>query len=123
MSLDVERGLSGQRFLGARQEIRQSYWRKVDWVLLLSALALSASSTVFVWSASRSDLASGDPQYFLNRHLVNILIGLGLAFLVSRLDYRLLRAYTPFIYGAAILGVLLVWTPLGVTIEIGRAHV
>ena len=122
MSSDLDlRG--GQRFIGARQEVRESYWRKVDWILLISALLLSASGAVLVWSASRADLASDDPQYFLNRHLINILIGLGLAYLVSRLDYRLLRAYTPVLYGAAILGILLVYTPLGTSIAGARAWV
>jgi len=114
---------SGQRFIGARQEVRESYWRRLDWVLLISALLLSAAGAVFVWSASRADLASDDPQYFLNRHLVNIVIGLGLALLVSRLDYRLLRAYTPLVYGASILGILLVYTPLGATIAGARAWI
>ncbi len=114
---------SSQRFIGARQEVRESYWRQLDWVLLISALLLSAAGAVFVWSASRADLASEDPQYFLNRHLVNIVIGLVLALLVSRLDYRLLRAYTPLVYGAAILGILLVYTPLGATIAGARAWV
>lgn len=114
---------SGQRFIGARQEVRESYWRRLDWVLLISALLLSGAGAVFVWSASRADLASEDPQYFLNRHLVNIVIGLGLALLVSRLDYRLLRAYTPLVYGASILGILLVYTPLGATIAGARAWI
>ena len=112
-----------RRFIGAHQEGRLSYWRRLDWILLLAALALSLGSSVFVWSASRSDLAGDDPQYFLNRHLVNIAIGLVLAFIISRLDYRLLRAYTPVIYGLAIVGILLVYTPLGTTIAGARAWI
>ena len=112
-----------RRFLGARQQGRASYWRRLDWVLLLAALVLSAASSVFVWSASRSDLAGDDPQYFLNRHLINIAIGLVLAFIISRLDYRLLRAYTPVFYGLAIIGILLVYTPLGTTIAGARAWI
>ncbi len=112
-----------RRFLGAHQEGRLSYWRRLDWVLLLSALLLSLGSAVFVWSASRSDLAGDDPQYFLNRHVINIAIGLVLAFIISRLDYRLLRAYTPVIYGLAIVGILLVYTPLGTSIAGARAWI
>ena len=119
MTLDVQ----PRRFLGARQEGRLSYWRRLDWILLLAALVLSLGSAVFVWSASRSDLAGDDPQYFLNRHIVNIVIGLVLAFLISRLDYRLLRAYTPVLYGLAIVGILLVYTPLGTSIAGARAWI
>lgn len=111
------------RFVGARQLERQSYFRRLDWVLLLSALVLSLGSSIFVWSASRSDLAGDDPQYFLNRHIINIVIGLVLAFIISRLDYRLLRAYTPVLYGLAIFGILLVYTPLGATIAGARAWI
>ena len=118
-ALDVQ----PRRFLGARQEGRLSYWRRLDWILLLAALVLSLGSAVFVWSASRSDLAGDDPQYFLNRHIVNIVIGLVLAFLISRLDYRLLRAYTPVLYGLAIVGILLVYTPLGTSIAGARAWI
>lgn len=121
--MSVSESASTRRFIGARQEGRQSYWRRLDWWLLGSALILSIGSSLFVWSASRSDLAGDDPQYFLNRHLVNIIIGLALAFVVSRLDYRLLRAYSPVIYGLAIIGILLVYTPLGTTIAGARAWV
>lgn len=123
MSMNLDRGTSGMRFLGARQEDRLSYWRRLDWVLLLCGILLSSASTIWVWSASRSDLATDDPQYFLNRHLINILIGLVLAFIVSKLDYRLLRAYTPVLYAAAIFGILLVYTPLGTSIAGARAWV
>ena len=113
-----------QRFVGASTQDRQSYVRRMDWVLVTAALLLSAGSTVFVWSASRADLApEDDPQYFLVRHTINIVIGLGLAFVVSKLDFRLLRAYTPVVYVAAILGILLVYTPLGVTIAGARAWI
>ena len=120
-ALDVQP--TQRRFLGARQEGRLSYWRRLDWILLVAALVLSLGSAVFVWSASRSDLAGDDPQYFLNRHIVNIVIGLVLAFLISRLDYRLLRAYTPVLYGLAIVGILLVYTPLGTSIAGARAWI
>ena len=121
--MSVSETTPNRRFIGARQEGRQSYWRRLDWWLLAAALVLSVGSSLFVWSASRSDLAGDDPQYFLNRHLVNIAIGLILAFVVSRLDYRLLRAYAPVIYGLAIIGILLVYTPLGTSIAGARAWV
>ncbi len=113
-----------QRFVGATAQDRESYVRRMDWWLVGAALLLSAGSAVFVWSASRADLApEDDPQYFLVRHTINIVIGIALAFVVSKLDFRLLRAYTPVVYVAAILGILLVYTPLGVTIAGARAWI
>lgn len=112
------------RYIGAHAEDRQSYWRRVDWWLVISALILSGGASVFVWSGSRADLApEDDPQYFLVRHLINAVIGIVLAFAVSRVDFRLLRAYTPVIYVLAILGILMVFSPLGTTIAGARAWV
>jgi rod shape determining protein RodA len=113
-----------QRFVGALAQDRQSYLRRVDWLLVISALLLSAGSTVFVWSASRADLApADDPQYFLVRQTINVIIGIVLAFGASKLDFRLLRAYTPVFYVVSILGILLVYTPLGLTIAGARAWI
>ena len=70
-----------------------AYWRELDWVLLVAAFATTIFGSVLVWSASRSDMASPtDPQSYLKRHLVNILMGVALGFIASRLDYRWLRA-------------------------------
>ncbi|MFY9331029.1 MAG: rod shape-determining protein RodA [Candidatus Nanopelagicales bacterium] len=117
-------GGQGRRFLGGHAEGRLSYWRRVDWWLVVPALLLSAGSTVFVWSASRADLApEDDPQYFLVRHVINITIGIGLAFIVSRFNFRLLRAYTPVVYVLSIVGILAVYSPLGLSIAGARAWI
>lgn len=101
------------------------YWRNLDWVLLVAALSLTFFGSVLVWSASRADLASDtDPQSYLKRHLVNIAIALVLGFLASRLNYRWLRAYTPIIYGASLVLVILPFVPgLGTTIAGARAWI
>lgn len=102
-----------------------AYWRDLDWVMLIAALAITAFGSVLVWSASRADLAAAnDPQSYLKRHLVNVAIGLVLGFLASRIDYRWLRAYTPIIYGLAVIGLLLPFVPgLGTTIAGARAWI
>ena len=59
-------------------------------------------------------LAAGDdPRAFLDKHLVNIVVGMGLCVLVAGLGYRTLRALTPWLYAAAILVLLAVLSPLG----------
>jgi rod shape determining protein RodA len=105
---------------------RQSgYWRDLDWILLIAALATTVFGSMLVWSASRADMASpGDPQSYLKRHVINIVIGLALGWFASRLDYRWLRAYTPIIYGASVILLLMPFVPgLGTTIAGARAWI
>jgi rod shape determining protein RodA len=87
-----------------------SYLRRLDWPLVGAALALSVIGSVLVWSATQGKLAAdgGDPQAFFKKHLINLIIGVFLGWLVSRFDYRLLRAYTPILWGLSIVGLLFV---------------
>lgn len=101
-----------------------SYWRDLDWILLAAALAATVFGAMLVWSASRADMAGDDPTSYLRRHLVNVVIGIVLGVIASRLDYRWLRAYTPLIYGASVLLLVLPFVPgLGTTIAGARAWV
>ncbi|CAB4858257.1 unannotated protein [freshwater metagenome] len=102
-----------------------AYWRELDWVLLVAALATTIFGSILVWSASRSDMASAsDPQSYLKRHLVNVAVGIGLGFLASRIDYRWLRAYTPIIYGLSVFTLLLPFVPgIGARIAGARAWI
>jgi rod shape determining protein RodA len=102
-----------------------NYWRDLDWILVIAAVALTIFGSVLVWSASLADMASpDDPQSFLKKHLIGIAIAIPLGFVVSRLDYRWLRAYTPIIYGLSVLGLLLTFAPgLGKTIAGARAWI
>lgn len=101
-----------------------SYWRDLDWILLAAALATTVFGSVLVWSASRADMAGDDPTSYLRRHLINVVIGIVLGVVASRLDYRWLRAYTPVIYGASVLFLLLPFVPgLGTRIAGAQAWV
>ena len=101
------------------------YWRDLDWILLIAAFALSLMGSLLVWSASRADLAAeSDPQSYLKRHLINIGVALVLGFIASRINYRLLRAYTPVVYVASMILLLVPFVPgLGVTIAGARAWI
>ncbi|MBF9070363.1 rod shape-determining protein RodA [Streptacidiphilus fuscans] len=98
---------------------RESPLRRMDWPLVLAALALSGIGSLLVWSATRdrSDINQGDPQYFLVRHLLNTGIGVALCVGVVLLGHHRLRTAVPFIYGLSILGVLAVLSPLGSTVN------
>jgi rod shape determining protein RodA len=102
-----------------------AYWRDLDWLLLAVVFAITIMGSLLVWSASRADLASAsDPQSYLKRHLVNIVIGVVLGFIASRIDYRWLRAYTPVLYGVSVLLLLVPFLPgLGKTIAGARAWI
>ena len=101
------------------------YLRDLDWVLIIAALGASLMGSVLVWSASRADLAAeGDPQSYLKRHLINLGVALILGVLASRINYRWLRAYTPVVYVASMLLLLVPFVPgLGVTIAGARAWI
>ncbi|HYT10003.1 MAG TPA: rod shape-determining protein RodA [Mycobacteriales bacterium] len=89
---------------------RDSLWWRVDWVIAGSALLLSLVGALLVWSATRPRLleAGGNPDAYLERHLLNLAIGLALGLLFAAVDYRLLRAYAPLIYVASAVGLVAV---------------
>ena len=103
--------------ISARQNLysknRRSLFHGFDPVLTIVVSLLLFIGTLLVWAATRDWYArSGlDPQYYLKRHIINILIGAVLAYGVTVIDYRLLRAYTPILWGAAVLGLLIVLVP------------
>ncbi len=103
----------------------RGYWRDLDWILLMAALAVTVLGSMLVWSASKADMASsGDPQSYLKRHLINVAIGIGLGFFASRVDYRWLRAYTPLIYGLSVFLLFLPFVPgVGARIAGARAWI
>jgi len=102
-----------------------SYWRELDWTLMVAALGTTIFGSLLVWSASRADLASdSDPQSYLKRHLINITLALALGSLASRLDYRWLRAYAPVLYGISVFSLIIVFLPgVGTTIAGARAWI
>jgi rod shape determining protein RodA len=95
-----------------------------EWMLALCALALALIGAVLVWAATRdAEHAAGhNPQGYLYRHLVNIGLAAVLVLVASRLDARMLRLSGPFVYAAALLGLLLVF-PAGVTVNGAHAWI
>jgi rod shape determining protein RodA len=110
------------RSLLARAFTRNSVLRRMDWILVLAVMALSAIGVVLVWSATQpSLLAAGlDPHTYLKKQLLWVVIGLLLMFGLSFADYRQMRSWAPYAYGATLLGLLAVLSPLGS--DINGAH-
>ncbi len=97
---------------------------RLDWMLLVAAIALLALGALLVWSATaqRDALTGGDPQAFLRRHLVNIAIGVVLSVLVAATDHRWVRILAPAVYVASLAGLVLVLV-MGSTINGSRSWI
>ncbi|MFI0715331.1 rod shape-determining protein RodA [Streptomyces inhibens] len=102
---------------------RDSVVRKLDWILLLSCLALSLMGSVLVFSATRNRTAlnHNDEYFFFLHHLLNTGIGLALAAGAIWLGHRTLRGAVPILYALSVVLALLVLTPLGATINGSRS--
>ncbi len=117
--------------LSRRESLRERAWhresplRRLDWALVLAAVALSTMGAVLVWSATKNNLAAKglDPNTFLKRHVLNVCIGLALGTIAALVDYRMLRAYAPIVYAASCLGLVAVLSPLGSTINNARSWI
>ncbi len=109
-----------------RRARRGSFMTGFDPVLSVAVAGLLIIGTLLVYSATRAWYAGMglDPQYYLKRHVINILIGGFLAVSATLVDYRLLRAYTPLLYGASVLGLIAVLIPgIGSTVNGARAWI
>ncbi|MFE4969072.1 rod shape-determining protein RodA [Streptomyces sp. NPDC056660] len=98
---------------------RDSLARRLDWPMLMAALALSLLGSLLVFSATRNrtEINQGDQYYFLFRHLMNTGIGLALMIATVWIGHRQLRNAVPILYGLSLLGILAVLTPLGSTVN------
>jgi rod shape determining protein RodA len=96
---------------------------RVDWVLMLAVGALVTLGSLLVWSATshRDDLTGGDPKAYLEKQLVNVAIGLVLMMMVLATDHRWVRILAPLVYLGSIVGLGLVLSPLGSTINGSRS--
>jgi rod shape determining protein RodA len=105
-----------------RRARRSSIVSGFDPVLTGAVVALLILGTLLVYAATRDWYSANglDPQYYLKRHVINIVIGLALAWGTTIIDYRLLRAYTPYIWGLGVFGLLFVLIP-GIGSEVNGA--
>ena len=97
-----------------------------DKLLLLAVGGLLVMGTLLVYAGTREWFRSYglDPEYYLKRHSLNIIIGGLLAYGTTLIDYRLLRAYTPIVWLAAVIGLVIVLIPgFGTEINGARAWI
>jgi len=101
-------------------------FRNFDNLLNFAVIGLLVIGTLLVYAGTREWFRSYDldPEYYLKRHTLNILIGSLLAYGTTLIDYRLLRAYTPIIWLVAVIGLVIVLIPgLGSEINGARAWI
>ena len=109
-----------------RRRSRESIFAGFDPILTGAVAALLVIGTLLVYAATRDWYAANnlDPQYYLKRHVLNILIGVLLAWGTTIIDYRLLRAYTPILWGLGVLGLIIVLIPgLGAEVNGAKAWI
>lgn len=94
-------------------------WLRIDWGLYVAALGLSLIGAALVWSGTHADVGPA----LAVRHLINTAIGATMAVLLLRADVRWIRAAAPWVYLAGLLGLLLVLSPLGVTVNGSRSWI
>lgn len=106
-----------------RRARKESVFAGFDPVLTVAVAILLLIGTLLVYAATRDWYASNglDPQYYLKRHVINIAIGIMLAWGTTVIDYRLLRAYTPILWVLGVLGLAFVLIP-GLGAEVNGAQ-
>ncbi|MFP5352840.1 MAG: rod shape-determining protein RodA [Actinomycetota bacterium] len=94
---------------------RKAPIRHLDPTLLLVTMLLAAYGAVMVFSATANsqDASVLDPQLYVKRQIAYLVAGVVVLLVLSAFDYRHLRSFAPFIYGATIIGLVVVLTPLG----------
>jgi rod shape determining protein RodA len=112
----TDRALLGRRRSLARRAVgAQSTLWQLDGVMLVAVVALSVIGTLLVFSSTRT-WAPGSTG-LVKKHLLNQAIGVVLFAMVTVIDHRAMRAYAPVVFLVSLVGLGLVITPLGATIN------
>ena len=110
----------------SRTDVIRGNVSQFDRTLTFAVLSLSVLGTLLVWAATSHWFKSQglDPQYYLKRHMVNLAIGMALGYGTTLIDYRMLRAYTPIVWGLGVIGLIAVLIPgIGSTVNGARAWI
>lgn len=105
---------------------RRNFLTGTDPLINLAVLLLAGFGIILVYAATRDWFASNDldPEYYLKRQLINVVIGAALAYATTLIDYRMLRAYTPIVWGVGVLGLTAVLIPgLGSVVNGARSWI
>ncbi|WP_435742498.1 rod shape-determining protein RodA [Nocardioides sp. SYSU DS0663] len=97
----------------------------LDWWLMGAVLALVTVGTLLVWSATsaRDTLTGGDPTAYLSKQVTNVAIGTVLMVMVMATDHRWVRILAPLVYLGSVVGLGLVLSPVGSTVNGSRSWI
>jgi rod shape determining protein RodA len=100
--------IAGRVWAGERRPIRH-----VDPVLLAVTVVLIAVGLASLYSATSQTLRSDgfDPFARVDKQSVSIVLGVVVMLLVAAFDYRFMKVYAGFIWGATLVGLLLLRIP------------
>ena len=118
--------LSFNSVLSNRGREKRGFFAGSDRIMNSAVFLLLFLGVILVYAATRDWFASNglDPEYYLKRQLINVIIGIALAYGTTLIDYRLLRAYTPIVWGVGVLGLIAVLVPgLGSTVNGARSWI
>jgi rod shape determining protein RodA len=116
MSVTASTASSAAPALSSRRaRLQTSPARHVDPVLIGAVLAVAALGLLMVYSSTREQLRLDgiDELYYVKRQLLFAAIGVCVMVAVMAVDYRKLRDFSVLAYGAVVVGLLAVLSPLG----------
>jgi rod shape determining protein RodA len=90
-----------------------SPWRHLDLLLIAATAAVAALGVLMVYSATKN--VSGTS--YLAKQGMFVLLGVGVMVVMAVVDYRHFRDMAPALYGAGIVLLLAVLSPLGTTVN------
>lgn len=88
---------------------------KIDLLLAVVALGIGAFGVLMVYSATKEQLihAGISGHYYFERQAIYFLLGAVAMVVLALVDYQRIAHFAYFIYGASLLGLLAVLTPVG----------
>lgn len=106
----------------AARMARRAPVRHLDPTLVLATLLLAAYGAVMIYSATapKQQDAGLDQAIFLKRQILFIGIGLVLLVGAALFDYRHLATFSPIIFVVAVIGLVVVLTPMGEVVQGAR---
>jgi rod shape determining protein RodA len=107
---------TSRRGLGEPSRLEASPLRHFDWLLVGSALAITALGLVMIYSTTHQRIP-GDPYYFVKRQALFAALGFVAMVVVLCIDYRRLRDYAVVFYGGTVFLLLAVLAPVGSNIK------
>lgn len=94
---------------------------RIDILLLITTLVLVGFGTVMVYSASfavAEEMFHGESSFFLKRHLIRVILGIGLMLFFAHIDYHKLRRWSFPLVCVSLACLILVFVPgLGLNIR------